>query len=80
MADKDKTKMTSFSLEPRYSSSQIPGKCIKCLGEQELGSCLVELLREENDDDLPLVQASSTAALGKETAAGWMRQAAELMT
>jgi len=42
--------MESFNLEPRYSTSQIPGKCIKCLAEQELNNCLVELLRGEGED------------------------------
>lgn len=43
--------MESFELEPRYSTSQIPGKCLKCLGEQELNNCLMELLRSEHDDE-----------------------------
>ena len=43
--------MDSFNLEPRYSTSQIPGKCIKCLAEQELNFCLRELLRGEGDDE-----------------------------
>lgn len=38
--------MDSFELEPRYSTREIPGKCIKCLGEQELHNCLLQLLRE----------------------------------
>ena len=42
--------MDSFDLEPRYSTSQIPGKCIKCLAEQELNNCLMGLLREEGED------------------------------
>lgn len=42
--------MDSFDLEPKYSTSQIPGKCIKCLAEQELNNCLLELLREKEDD------------------------------
>ncbi|GAI71758.1 unnamed protein product [marine sediment metagenome] len=42
--------MDSFNLEPRYSTSQIPGKCIKCLAEQELNNCLRELLRGEEDN------------------------------
>jgi len=37
----------SYELEPRYSTNEIPGKCIKCLGEQELNGCLMQLLREE---------------------------------
>jgi hypothetical protein len=44
--------MESFDLEPRYSTNEISGKCLKCLGEQELNSCLMQLLREEviNED------------------------------
>ena len=42
--------MNSFNLEPRYSTSQIPGKCIKCLAEKELDNCLLELLRIEGED------------------------------
>ena len=43
--------MEPFELEPRYSTNEIPGKCIKCLGEQELNSCLMQLLREEGTDE-----------------------------
>lgn len=43
--------MKPFELEPRYSTSEIPGKCIKCLGEQELNNCLMQLLREEGVDE-----------------------------
>ena len=39
--------MKSFELEPNYSTNEIPGKCIKCLGEQELNKCLIQLLGEE---------------------------------
>lgn len=42
--------MDSFNLKPGYSTSQIPGKCLKCLAEQELNNCLRELLRGEEDD------------------------------
>ena len=42
--------MQSFDLEPRYSNNEIPGKCIKCLAEQELNNCLRELLREESEN------------------------------
>jgi len=38
-----------IDLNPRYSTKEVPGKCIKCLAEQELNSCLRELLREETD-------------------------------
>ncbi len=43
--------MKSYELEPKYGTSQIPGKCLKCLGEQELNNCLLELLRTEEDDE-----------------------------
>jgi len=45
--------MNSFELEPKHSTSQIPGKCIKCLAEQELNNCLLELLKgAENEREL----------------------------
>jgi hypothetical protein len=37
--------MEPIKLDPRYSTNEIPGKCIKCLAEQELNNCLLELLR-----------------------------------
>ena len=42
--------MDSINLDPRYSTRDVPGKCIKCLAEQELNNCLLELLRAEADD------------------------------
>ena len=42
--------MQPFDLEPRYSNNEIPGKCIKCLAEQELYNCLRELLRGESEN------------------------------
>ena len=45
--------MESFDLEPRYSTTEIPGKCIKCLAEQELNNCLrILLIGEEEDIDI----------------------------
>ncbi|MDY6835649.1 MAG: hypothetical protein SVY53_12695 [Chloroflexota bacterium] len=35
----------NIELEPRYSTREIDGRCIKCLAEQEYGKCLRELLR-----------------------------------
>jgi len=43
-------RMQPFDLEPRYSNNEIPGKCIKCLAEQELYNCLRELLRGESEN------------------------------
>jgi hypothetical protein len=42
----------SIDFEPRYSSSELPGKCIKCLAEKELNDCLRELLGEEDDFEI----------------------------
>jgi hypothetical protein len=46
--------MESIKLDPKYSTKEIPGKCIKCLAEQELNNCLLELLRhgEEGNQEL----------------------------
>jgi hypothetical protein len=51
--DRSATHMDSFELEPKHTTSHIPGKCIKCLAEQELNNCLLELLRGgENEQEL----------------------------
>jgi len=34
-----------INLDPRYSTNEVPGKCIKCLADQKLNNCLIELLR-----------------------------------
>ena len=44
--------MGDIGLTPRYSTKEIPGRCIKCLAEQEYGNCLRELLtgRDESKE------------------------------
>ncbi len=42
--------MEPINLEPGFSTKEIPGKCIKCLAEQELNNCLMELLRGEGEN------------------------------
>ena len=42
--------MDDVELEPRYSTREIPGKCIKCLAEQKYGDCLRGLLRGEDEN------------------------------
>lgn len=42
--------MEPIDLNPRYSTKDISGKCIKCLAEQELNSCLRMLLTDEKDN------------------------------
>jgi len=39
-----------INLEPKFSTKEIPGKCIKCLAEQELDNCLMELLKGEGEN------------------------------
>ncbi len=43
--------MKPIDLEPRYTSGELPGKCIKCLAEQELDGCLREFLRGEDSEE-----------------------------
>lgn len=43
--------MESINLEPSYSSSQLPGKCLKCLAERELDNCLRLLLLTEGESN-----------------------------
>ena len=43
--------MEPIDLNPKYSTKDIPGKCIKCLAEQELSSCLRVLLTDEKDNE-----------------------------
>ena len=42
--------MEPYELEPTYSTNEVPGRCIKCLGEQELNNCLKQMLRDEDID------------------------------
>jgi hypothetical protein len=39
--------MERIELEPSYSTVKLPGKCVKCLAEQEYGDCLRHLLKED---------------------------------
>ena len=41
--------MESYNLEPGYSTSEVPGRCVKCLAEYELNTCLMALLRDDED-------------------------------
>lgn len=39
-----------IELTPRYSTRAIPGRCLKCLADQEYGDCLRALLGGETDN------------------------------
>jgi hypothetical protein len=45
------TNKESIDLEPRYTTSNLPGRCLKCLAEEKLNTCLLELLRGGGDDE-----------------------------
>jgi hypothetical protein len=42
--------MGDIELAPGYSTKEVPGKCIKCLAEQESRNCLWELLKSEGNN------------------------------
>ena len=42
--------MEPINIAPMYSTNSVPGKCVKCLAEDQLNKCLFELLRGEGDD------------------------------
>jgi len=42
--------MDNMDLEPKYSTNEVPGKCLKCLAEKELNSCLYGLLSDQTND------------------------------
>jgi hypothetical protein len=39
-----------INLDPRFSTRDVPGRCVKCLAKDELNHCLFELLRGEGDE------------------------------
>jgi hypothetical protein len=41
----------AYDLEPKYSNNEISGKCLKCLSEQEMNSCLMQMLRDEETNE-----------------------------
>ncbi len=43
--------MGDIEIEPRYSTREVAGKCIKCQAEQQSRNCLWELLKGEGGDE-----------------------------
>ena len=67
--------MDKIELEPSYSTVKLPGKCIKCLAEQQYGDCLKQLLKGEDSKKeledrfeaiLSLLKSSELASLRDE--------------
>jgi len=42
--------MDLYNLEPKYSTNEITGRCVKCLAEHEMNTCLMSLLRGDDED------------------------------
>ena len=42
--------MEPIELEPKYSGRDISGKCIKCLAEEKLNTCLRKLLSSDEEN------------------------------
>jgi hypothetical protein len=43
--------MEKYDLEPKYSTNEISGKCLKCLSEQEMNTCLMQMLKDDETDE-----------------------------
>ena len=43
-------RMGDIELTPRYSTKEIPGKCLKCLADQQYTDCLKALLGGESEN------------------------------
>ena len=69
--------MEPINLEPRYSSKDIPGKCIKCLAEKELNDCLLALLREGRENTELQRRFEALVSFLKSPASQWLRDEAE---
>lgn len=41
----------SMDLEPRYSTREIPGRCIKCLADEQYRDCLRQLLKGGSESE-----------------------------
>jgi len=50
MAVTEGESMGDIELTPGYSTREIPGKCLKCLADQEYTECLRALLGGETDN------------------------------
>ena len=40
-----------IELDPRFSTREMPGKCIKCLAEEQYSNCLRELLKGTGENE-----------------------------
>ena len=57
----------SLELEPGYSTQYVQGRCIKCLAEQKLDTCLREMLRNNAEDPKQLQKYEALLAFLQST-------------
>lgn len=50
MSAKGGRRLDPVEIEPNYSSIELPGKCVKCLAEDEYGICMRHLLEGAADE------------------------------
>ena len=43
--------MEPIELEPKYSTNDITGRCLRCLAEQQLKDCILDMLSADKDID-----------------------------
>lgn len=69
--------MRPIELEPRHSTTEIPGKCIKCLAEKELDSCLRQLLSERGENGEVAERFQALASFLRSPESAKLRQESE---
>ena len=69
--------MEPINLEPRYSSSQLPGKCLKCLAEQHLNGCLRQLLIDQEESKEVQIKYSALLSFLQSTKSKKLRDETE---
>lgn len=43
--------METIDLEPQFSTSEIAGKCLRCIAQQQLNDCIMDMLGSDTEDD-----------------------------
>jgi hypothetical protein len=43
--------MEPIDLEPKYSTNEVTGRCLRCLAEQQLKDCIMDMLTTGSDND-----------------------------
>ncbi len=43
--------METYSIEPKYSTCEQTGRCVRCQAEHEMNNCLMSLLGSDDEND-----------------------------